>query len=427
MIDPLFPVQLQAFEKLKKLRVGALYMDGWEGKTRLVAELVQYRLKNKKIEGVLWLCNKRKMEIVSSEIFRMIPQTQLVSIEGLSHSLPRFMDLLEKAQHEKLMLVIDNGLMIKNINALRTKRVIALSQECAYRLLICDMPFTKNIADMYAQWCALDWRILGYRTYWGFSINHLSDRCPDNHTAYLARAIEPYCVQILQEDLPIHSRRKEYVWQFQLPPIARQEYREVMDRFLWRAFYSPTGVYRLLQACQHVVCGRKIIQDFPLATIPLYSREEDDPRLSALQEILPHFQGKKILILCRYGHECASVLQALRRWHGYESVIPYPAMHPAAAFQRPFTVMNVFADVLAKDSLQADIIIYYSSDWNWRKRQEKEKQCLDALTDGELTIVSLAAADTIDVQILKCIWKKESLIRQMRQELSKLHQEYHTE
>ena len=46
-------------------------------------------------------------------------------------------------------------------------------------------------------------------------------------------------------------------------------------------------------------------------------------------------------------------------------------------------------------------------DRNWRKRQEKERQCQGALGGGKLTVVSLLAADTIDLTILRSVWDKD--------------------
>ena len=79
--------------------------------------------------------------------------------------------------------------------------------------------------------------------------------------------------------------------------------------------------------------------------------------------------------------------------------------------------MNVFADERAAERLCAEAIVYFSSDWNWRKRQEKEQRCQSALNGGKLTVVSLAAADTIDTLILSNVWNKDKLIANLRREL----------
>ena len=185
MNEPLHPAQIQAIDKLKELRVGALYIERQEGKLRTVVELVRCRLEKGRIDGVLWICAKRKTELIQDGLARYAPEwnerVRLAGIEGLSHSLKRFLELLDTVKERRMMLVIDNGLLIKNAAALRTKRVLTLSAQCAYRLLISDVPFSRQVSDLFAQWYALDWRILGYRTYWGFCVNHLPrPRCPAN-------------------------------------------------------------------------------------------------------------------------------------------------------------------------------------------------------------------------------------------------------
>lgn len=413
---------MRAFEKLKKLRVGALYMERQEGMLRTVLELVSYRLERGRAEGVIWLCTRRRVERLRAGIARHAPEfserIEVTGIESLSHNLNMFTALMELAGSRRLMLVIDNGLLIKNGGALRTQRVLALSECCHYRLLVSEVPFTRNIADMFTQWYALDWRILGYRTYWAFSINHLDGHGQGKNTDYLVRAIEPYCAQIRRADVQPEAGREEFVWQFRLPPEAMDEYRRVFDAFVWSATYTSSGVYRMLQACQHVACGRRVVSEYPLTTEPLYARAEDDPRLNALIEVLRRLDGRRAMILCRYSHECATVTSELERRYGAASVCAYPGSTAAERAGARFVVMNVFADERERESLSAEVMIYFSSDWNWRKRQEKERRCQGGLGGGRLTVVSLVAADTMDIMILSNVWNKDNLISSLRSELA---------
>lgn len=420
MNEALHPLQWQAVNKLKGLRVGALYMDRQEGKMRTVAQLIRYRLEKNKIDGVLWLATHRRLPLLQAGIQRYLSAYSCrifpAGIECLSHALDKFKALMALAEEGRMMLIIDNGLLIKNIRALRTQRVIALSQRCPYRLLISDLPFTCHAADIFAQWYALDWRILGYRSYWGFCLNHMQDgKRGLRNTDYLARAIAPYCVQVQREEIQAAAGRSEYVWKFSLPPAAMAEYKSVMQRFLVNGLYSNTGVYQLLQACQHVICGRRVLQDYPLVTASLYASPAEDPRLQALMEVLHHFPEERILILCRYHYEMETIFSALSQRFGPEQISRYPF----AGQEQPhrLMLMNVFADERENARLKAQVMIYYSNEWNWRKRQEKERQCQNALGSGTLMIVSLAAADTVDILILRSIWKKESLINQLRKEL----------
>jgi len=130
------------------------------------------------------------------------------------------------------------------------------------------------------------------------------------------------------------------------------------------------------------------------------------------------YPGKRILVLFRYHHEADTLFSSICDRCGAESVACYPLV--PEEMNRPYMMMNVYADEREYARLQADVIIYYSGDWNWRKRQEKERQCQNALKDGELIVVDLIAADTIDELILRCIWKKENLVNQLRKELMKI-------
>ena len=422
MLDRLYPVQLDAVEKLSRLRVGALYIERQEGKLRTVLELVGRRARRGSIEGVLWLCTRRRRERILEGVDRYAPGAaaliEVVGIESLSHNLALFTQLMERARRGPLMLVIDNGLLIKNVNALRTRRVLALSQLCPYRLLVSDVPFTRQVSDMFAQWYALDWRILGYRTYWGFCINHILSNGRARGADYLARAIAPYCAQILREDVQPVAGRKEYVWRFRLPPEAMEEYQKVAERFIWKAMQSATGVYRMLQACQHVTSGRRVIEDYPLKTQPMYDDPEQDPRLGALLSCIGQMEDMRLLILYRYSHERDTIYQALCARFGGENVALYPGK--AGQGESRFTVMNVLTDEREARRLNAQAVIHYSGDWDWRKRQEKELQCQGALEDGRLMVVSLVAADTIDMRIVECVWRKDSLVGLLRGEMERL-------
>ena len=409
-----------AFEKLKVLKVGELYIERQEGKLRTVLELVRYRMEHGRIDGVLWLCTGRKAGMLREGIERhaadIAPDIILQGMESLSHRLKLFCELMRKAEEKRLMLVIDNGLLIKNMNALRTQRVLALSEKCPYRLLISDVPFTQSVADMYAQWRALDWRILGYVSYWGFAINHLGQNKQGRNTDYLIRAIEPYCAQLLRKEVQKTGGREEFVWRFLITGAARQEYEDVAERFMYKALYSRTGMYRMLQACQAVTSGRRILQDYPLITINQYSTPEENPRIQALLEVIDAFKGKQTLILCRYRLEYTEICAALEKRYGADAVSCYPK-DDCPTVPTQFTVMNVLADERESARLQAEVMVYYNCDWNWHKRSEKEKQCMSALSGKKLTVVSLAAADTIDLKVLRCVWQKDNMVRCLQKDI----------
>lgn len=419
MNKALHPAQMTAVEKLKPVRVGALYIDRQSGKFRTVSGLVRYRFDKGKIGGVLWLCTRRRRELISEKCRKYLADAaekiRIVGLESMSHSLKIFLDALHFSQTTVTMLIIDNGLLIKNMKALRTQRVLELAGHCPYRLLISDMPFTRNIADMFSQWYALDARILGYRTLYGFSLNHVGPNGSARNVEYISRAIRPFSAQVLHEEVEPIGDRREYVFPFALSEEVRREYLSVVDRFLKRAFYSRTGVYRLLQACQLVLSGRRIVCDYPLKTESIYASDEGNARLQAFMEVAESLPDKAhILVFYKYRHEEHAIARALTARFCENAVSVYDRRDSAPT---RFTLMNLMQDEYETMPLCADAVIYYSNDWNWQKRGEKEKRCLAGRDGAGLDIISLAAADTLEMKILKSVWRKENMVENMRREL----------
>ena len=85
----LLPFQQEAYNKLIKLKVGALYMEMGLGKTRTTLELVQTRLDKNKINKALWLCpcsTKKKFGTAIKEHSDLIDKIEIFGIESISMS-----------------------------------------------------------------------------------------------------------------------------------------------------------------------------------------------------------------------------------------------------------------------------------------------------------------------------------------------------
>ena len=418
--ERLAPHEMRAVEKLSKLRVGALYMELPMGKFRILSALIRERLESGRIAKTLWLypCSMRGQ--LDRET-RGLPgglreRISFHGLEQLSHNGKLFAQLMTEIRREAVMLVVDGSSLIKNPEALRTKRVAALARECPYRFLISQTPFTNNIADMFSQWAVLDWRIFGYRTYWSFSCNHLTPEKKGKNIAYLVDAIQPYSFQITKADVMESQGKTEYIWQFQLPEETMRYYREVVKRFAQYAAYSRTGVYRLLHASQHVVCGRKITGAFPLKTAPMYGEPEQNPRLKALREVLGYFPGQRILILCRYAHEAQLIVRVLNGEAGREECA-YCRRPEDSRDGARILIQVQMSQVHVKTGWRVNAVIYYSQHWSWETRRSVEEMNRPPDERERLMVVSLVAAGTIDRMILHCVWRKENLVRHVKEQL----------
>ena len=56
LITDLYEHQIRCIDKLRKIKIGALYLEMGTGKTRTALELIKIRLEKGRINHVLWLC-----------------------------------------------------------------------------------------------------------------------------------------------------------------------------------------------------------------------------------------------------------------------------------------------------------------------------------------------------------------------------------
>lgn len=148
--------QKQALEHLKKWKVGALFMEPGTGKTRVAVNIAN------SIDGldlVLWIAPLRTIipspysvvnEINKSGGFRA--PVRYCGVESIGQSDRVYLETLNAVEAaDKCMIIVDESLKIKNFNAIRTKRLLALSPKSEYRLILNGTPITRNVGDLWAQ------------------------------------------------------------------------------------------------------------------------------------------------------------------------------------------------------------------------------------------------------------------------------------
>lgn len=159
MMSNLSTEQINAINKLKKYKVGALFMEPGTGKTRTAIELIN----SSNADFVLFMTPFRNRENIDQEMKKWnckIPY-QVYGIESLSNSDNLYLKLrnvLSRKKHP--FLVVDESLKIKNYFAVRTKRINELGKLSEYRLILNGTPLSKNIIDVYAQMEFLSTKIL---------------------------------------------------------------------------------------------------------------------------------------------------------------------------------------------------------------------------------------------------------------------------
>jgi len=440
----LLPYQEQAVEKLRHLKIGAMYMEMGTGKTRTALELIKLRVNSGKVSHVIWLCPCN----IKADISRGIAQhsnlcdlgiLDIVGIETLSTSIRECSRLLGLVKKERCYLIVDESSLVKNHAALRTIHIQQLAENCAYKLILNGTPISRNEADLYAQWYILDWRILGYRSYYSFAANHLEidERGRIRralHTDYLAEKIAPYTFQVKKADcftLPkkLYSARYCYFKDWQ-----SMDYDYVLEKLLTDLDeMSNTAIYQLFGALQAVVSGYDvdiIYKDkYPHAIRrKYYSDPEVNPRLRTLQNLLGG--DEKTIIFCEYTDEIKAIVDLIRA-SGHSAVPFYGGMsvtdrnRAIGSFrgQTQYFVANKSCGAFGLNMQFCHNLIFFSNDWNWGTRAQAEDRVHRFGQTQDVHITDICMDNSIDMQILRCLGKKENLSDSFKREVSHLQKE----
>lgn len=437
----LLEYQKKAVSKLIKLKVGALFMEQGTGKTVTTLELARRRLAANKIEHVVWLCPCSAKDNIKREIIKhcsvdMQKVFTICGIETLSTSIKANSYLLDLANKKKCFLVIDESLFVKNPGAYRTKNIKKLAKECQYRIILNGTPISKNEADLFAQFYLLDWRILGYQSYWSFSANHLEYDDYGNlrrvlNTDYLAEKIAPYTFQILKSEcLTLPDKIYDTVY-FNLTEEQFIEYQHVADVLLlqineWR----PETVYRLFSALQAVISGKKV--QFNESHSHFYTSEFfDNPMKNPrIRTVLDYLDDDKTIIFCRYESEVSQLVEILGdtavRFDGKIAQKLRGKALNSFAKDKKYLIANPNCAGYSLNLQFCHKIINMSNTWDLGSRLQSEDRVHRIGQNYDIEIIDVCAEGTLDEQILKCLRRKENLLDSIKDSIktqSRLNQD----
>ena len=284
---PLSADQKKAVAKLEKLRVGALFMEPGTGKTRTALELI----KSSKADFVLFLVPFQTKQNLLKEITKwggLDQPYEIAGIQSISASNRLYSHLVNKLMHSKKpFIIVDESLLIKNIAAIRTERIIALGKLSYYRLILNGTPISKNILDLWSQMEFLSPKILNmsfevfknkfleFTTY--YDQNTEREHIIATHNIdYLYSLIEPY---VFEAKLKLDINKNEHEINYF---IADKESYERARFELKRNIFNMDGISFLAVA-------QKMQQSYSL----------DPNHIKILQTLINKIKGK-IIIFVKY-------------------------------------------------------------------------------------------------------------------------------
>ncbi len=433
----LYPHQQEAVDKLMGVRVGALYMEQGTGKTRTALELIARRMAAGKVNHIIWLCPCNALEDISDNIHFHADldsgSLTMCGIETLSSSVRANEYLRSLVAEKQCFLVVDESLLVKNPYALRTQNITRLAEQCRYKLILNGTPISRTAADLFSQWYLLDWRILGYRSYWSFAANHLEyDECTNRirrvlHLDYLTDKIAPYTYQITKAECLDLPPKRFATHLFDLTHEQYEHYAEVADQLmLGLDVLPPEAVYRLFSGTQSVAAGRFVHADGPhIHTEPYFASPWDNPRVPVLLDLLD--SDDKAIIYCKYTSEIEDVCRVLCDTYGAGAAVRFDGdisrkmrRHNIKQFRgsSPFLVANRNCAGYGLNLQYCHHIIYYNNDWDLATRLQSEDRVHRLGQEHEVIIDDIIANGTIEVRIADCLARKTNMLDSFNGELS---------
>lgn len=445
----LYEYQSKAVNKLSKLKVGALYMEQGTGKTRTALEIIKNKIDKGKAEVILWLCpcsvkNNLKEDIIKHTGDLPTKNNIIIrGIESLSSSDRLYLQLLELVKNYKVYLIVDESNLVKNKLAIRTERIIEISSFCKYKMILNGTPISKNEADLFAQWYILDWRILGYKSFYSFAANHLEYkkvRLPSGreittdqiirvlNVDYLTEKIAPYMYQIKKDEVLKELKPKEYHMQyFCLDDLQEEEYYETKELFLFNVVdWRSETIFKLFSALQHITSGKRVLSapEKRMRTEKMYTWE-NNPRIQCLKRVIEEIGNDKCIIFAKYQDEINDIALLLQSEN--KSYIEFTGKISQKKRQEnrekfknnvQFMLANKQCGAYGLNLQFCHNIIFYSNDFDLATRLQAEDRVHRIGQEKTVHIYDICCKYTIDVFIANCLQNKSNLLDSFKKQIS---------
>ena len=396
--------QTKAFEKLSKLKVGALFMEMGTGKTKVALDLIVS--KRHKIDYALWICPYSIKNEIESERLKWHPELILdvVGCESIGSSGRIYLDVLNKMKGKKAFVVVDESLKIKNREAQRTQRILKIGECAEYKLILNGTPISKNYCDLWAQMEFLSPKILQmsfprfFNTYCSYytrgkykgqirkfvNIPHLIDK------------ISPY---VFDAALEIDTQKNYQKIYYSTNHADYARYKEM----LFKEYYDS------------------ICDDFNFNALAIKLQKwyvENSDRNAVLDDLIKQIDGG-VIVFVRF---LTSIPPHVHRITGSENAAQ--RKETISAFQRAeFKVLYITygCGSFGLNLQFCKNMIFAEHTWDYAVREQAEARIYRIGQGFEVNYFDMICADVgLEDLIFRCITKKADMLDVMKREIQNL-------
>lgn len=252
----------KAYEKLSALKAGALFMNSTEEKIALALRLILSKLNE--VDFIIWIApaafftSDYYREQIRRQAGELRKKICFFSIESISNPADKYLQLYNLSDKYRTFCVVDDSLTIKNTEAGRTRRLLAMHRKFKYRLILSSVPLTQGLIDLYSQIKFIDANILRmsetefsncFLPFYKDSLYKITRRwsTPENEQLLL-ELIKPY---IYHCDLKDWERSLlHYNHDFELTPEEESSYMQEKEKFLENKY--QVAFMEVAQKFQHI-------------------------------------------------------------------------------------------------------------------------------------------------------------------------------
>lgn len=449
--------QKKAFNKIKDIKVGALFMEMGTGKTRTALELINCRLVQGKIKKVFWICPVNTKINLKEDIKKHSKFTVefienyknqdicICGTESISQSDIIYLKLNKTIEENKEnMLIVDESHFIKNHKSIRSERILKLGLKSNYKLIMTGTPITQGIQDLYCQFYFLHSKILGYNSFHSFANNHLehSEKFrgmieKTHNTQYIASKINPYIYQITKKeclDLPLKSYTTvNFSYKEELLNVY-EELKEVMLSEINEENFNSYTIFKIIGYLHRVSSGyfKRKVKNYFLKEMGYLNGEINyniinyDRVLAMIKEIEKiDTKNNKLIIWYKYNSDAELIKNKLNLPHLiYNGNLTEKAkeniIYKFKNTETNILIININSGSIGLNLQEANYMIYYNGTFDYAKRIQSEDRIYRIGQNKNCHIIDIVANLGIDEKIINCIKKKQSLSKEIKKEIEKV-------
>lgn len=371
--------------------------------------------------GATW---KRSIEALLADRGR--PRAFFVNIEALSsvkaarEACAQFL----RNSHRGVLMAVDESTTIRTPSAERTKRVVELGRMASARRIMTGLATPRSPMDLFSQFEFLDWRILGFKSYFSFRSRfavlrkmNFGGRSFWQEVAYrdlpeLQELIAPYSYRVLKDDC-LDLEPKVYASRdVTLSDEQERLYKEMRDYAVAELgneqFVSATSVITQLLRLQQLLCGHVTDEEGNVHSVK-------ENRTRELIDLLDEHEGKAI-IWAPFDHTIRMIAHALSEKFGPESVACFWGGNRATReidetrFKTDprcrYMVSTQAAGGRGNTWTVANLAVYFANNYDLEHRQQSEDRNHRDGQTRPVTYVDLVARGTVDEKMHQALRRK---------------------